>query len=294
MSIRRMTKGFVTLAVGDEKYYRLAANLLLSYRYHSNNPQPFAIIADRENSYTALFDKVVIISNPYKSYMDKIEMLVHPTFDYNIFIDADCLVYRDINTLLDVAFDGVTLYGSTFSLSENEKGWFQKDNLCEYEHRVDCILNTHGGIMFYRRDDVTKQIYDDCKNIVSHYSDFHFAMFEKPADEPIIALAMAANGCKPIERTEHYDVYGFFPTFKNYKLNIAKGLFAYTFDGNLWYDQVMICHWQNCNTLRPVYKIEIDRLKHGDGMFVLIFSIYRKLQFFYGYCVNKIKNVLTR
>ena len=67
MSIRRMTKGFVTLAVGDEKYYRLAANLLLSYRYHSNNPQPFAIIADRENSYTALFDKGVMMSNPYRS-----------------------------------------------------------------------------------------------------------------------------------------------------------------------------------------------------------------------------------
>lgn len=44
-------KGFVTLAVGDEKYFRLAANLLNSYKLQTLYPMPFAIIADRENKY---------------------------------------------------------------------------------------------------------------------------------------------------------------------------------------------------------------------------------------------------
>ena len=47
-----MEKGFVTLAVGDERYYKLAFNLLLSYRYHNKSSIPFAIIADRKNKYT--------------------------------------------------------------------------------------------------------------------------------------------------------------------------------------------------------------------------------------------------
>lgn len=36
--------GFVTLAVGDDRYYKLAANLLQSYRLNGNCDAPFAIL----------------------------------------------------------------------------------------------------------------------------------------------------------------------------------------------------------------------------------------------------------
>ena len=49
-----MSHGFLTIAAGDEKYYKMAANLLQSYRYFSKSPLPFAILADRENEYTAV------------------------------------------------------------------------------------------------------------------------------------------------------------------------------------------------------------------------------------------------
>ena len=90
-------RGFVTLAVGDEKYYKLATNLLNSYKYNTKNFMPFAIIADRCNEYTEKFDKVVLLERATYSYMDKLEMLNHPPYDENIFIDADCLAYGDIN-----------------------------------------------------------------------------------------------------------------------------------------------------------------------------------------------------
>lgn len=271
-----MKKGFVTLAVGDERYYQLAVNLLLSYKHHSKEVYPFAIVADCENEYTAMFDKVVLLSNPSRSYMDKIEMLVHPPFDYNVFIDADCLIYRDIASLLDVCAQGVAMYGTTYALTEKGKSWYEKENLCEYKDVVDYGVGVHGGIIFYCDDDVTRSIYKDCKNIVSHYSDFHFAMFDKPADEPIVALAMAVNGCKPISRASHYDIYGFFPTFKDYRMNIKKGILAYSFDGDNWIENVKICHWQNCNTESPVYKREVDRLKHVDEVVSLLKFFYRQ------------------
>ena len=71
-------RGFVTLAVGSKRYYKLALNLLKSYRHNSANPVPFAIIADRENYYTKQFDKVIILEKPTFSYMDKIQMLKTP------------------------------------------------------------------------------------------------------------------------------------------------------------------------------------------------------------------------
>lgn len=286
-----MTKGFVTLAVGNDKYYKLAANLLLSYRYHADTVMPFAIVADRENEWTKMFDKVVILPNPSFSYMDKIELLAHPAWDDNVFIDADCLVYKDINSLLEKVTRGVSVYGWTYPFTEQENGWFTKEYLCEFADRVNDTIASHGGIMFYRKDDIIHNIYNDCKNIASHYTDFHFTMFEKPADEPIIALAMAANGCKPINRSENYGVYGFFPTLKKYKMDIRKGLFSYTFDGNSWVNDVMICHWQNHNTCKPLYLHQVDMLKYGDRFLLNLFLVCRKVWL---YCRLWLGNIFTK
>lgn len=55
------TKGFITVATGSDKYYKVAENLLKSYRLFSKDPLPFAILADRENEYTKAFDKVLLI-----------------------------------------------------------------------------------------------------------------------------------------------------------------------------------------------------------------------------------------
>lgn len=62
-----MTKGFVTLATGHERYFQMAYHLLVSYRYAVANESqyPFAIIADKEDDYTHLFDSCTIISKPH-------------------------------------------------------------------------------------------------------------------------------------------------------------------------------------------------------------------------------------
>lgn len=45
-----MKNGFFTIATGDEQYYKMAHNLLRSYRHFTKNPLPFAILCDRETS----------------------------------------------------------------------------------------------------------------------------------------------------------------------------------------------------------------------------------------------------
>lgn len=70
-----MSHSFLTIAAGDEKYYKMAANLLQSYRYFSKSPLPFAILADRENEYTAKFDDVMLLENAHCNYLDKLSML---------------------------------------------------------------------------------------------------------------------------------------------------------------------------------------------------------------------------
>ena len=47
-----MTRGFITIATGRDKYYEMAKNLVLSYRLFCDNPLPFAIMCDKEYEYT--------------------------------------------------------------------------------------------------------------------------------------------------------------------------------------------------------------------------------------------------
>lgn len=92
-----MTRGFVTIATGDEWYYRIAVNLLRSYRLFSAKPLPFAIICDRTLPCTSEFDQVILIDRPFRSYLDKLHLPRLIPFDETIFIDADCLAFRDLN-----------------------------------------------------------------------------------------------------------------------------------------------------------------------------------------------------
>lgn len=96
-----MTRGFITIATGKEQYYKIAANLILSYRLYADNPLPFAIIAEEENEYTALFDDVILTSEALHSFLDKFLLLKLCPYDENIFIDADSLVYGDLNEYWD-------------------------------------------------------------------------------------------------------------------------------------------------------------------------------------------------
>lgn len=193
-------RGFVTLAVGDEKYYKMAANLLKSYKYNTTKSVPFAIIADRTNKYTRLFDKTILLREAECSYMDKLTMLNNPPFEENIFIDADCLVYKDINKYWDYFPEGggVTCFGKALPLTSHE-GWFEIGDIGEYKEKIDFIPQMHGGIIFFKKDELTKCIISTALSIAKDYKRYRFKYFENPADEPILALSMAINGSKPIE-----------------------------------------------------------------------------------------------
>lgn len=92
-----MERGFVTIATGDEWYYRIAINLLRSYRLFSENPMPFALICDRERKETEEFDKVILMEEPSCTYLDKLRLPEYIPYDETIFVDADSLAFRDLN-----------------------------------------------------------------------------------------------------------------------------------------------------------------------------------------------------
>lgn len=191
-----MTRGFITLATGKDLYYQLARNLLLSYRLYTQNPMRFAIMCDRENEYTALFDDVVRLEHPLNSYWDKFELLVRSPYDETIFIDADCLAYADLNEYWDyfAGADDFTGCGTNYPI-DSEKGLFQADQLGKYTGLVHWKPDICGGLYFIRRGPGCDALYQECQWISQHYDEFHWPDFCAPkADETVLCLAMAVHG----------------------------------------------------------------------------------------------------
>lgn len=159
-----MTRGFITLATGKELYYQLARNLLMSYRLYTRNPMPFAIMCDRENEYTALFDDVVLLEHPLNSYWDKFELLVRSPYDETIFIDAVCLAYANLNEYWDyfTGADDFTGCGTNYPI-DSGKGLFQADQLGKYTGLVHWKPDICGGLYFIRRGPGCDALYQECQ-----------------------------------------------------------------------------------------------------------------------------------
>lgn len=196
-----LTKGFVTIATGKEQYYEIARNLLRSYRFTTKEHLPFALLCDTENEYTKEFDDVRIFPDPKRAYLDKLNMFDLLPYDINVFIDADCLCFGDINRLFDIfqKADDFCCYGRVLPL-EDKTGWFEYENLNEdLQKQIDYVVGLHGGIYYMRKTEKCKKVLADAKAFSENYTDYKFkGKFETPGDEPVVALSMAVNGCKPI------------------------------------------------------------------------------------------------
>lgn len=263
-------KGFITVATGNERYYILAYNLLLSYRYHSKSPMPFAILCDKRNIWTEAFDEVVIIENPACSYYDKLRILDLSPFDETLFIDADSLAYRDLNGLWDYFKDSpdIGLAGGRIWPKDWENGWWKHENLGELKDKVDFQLKCQGGLYYVRNNGKDlPAIKETCKYIEEHYRDFHFSIFENVLeDETILCLAAAVHHIRPAAVWN--ELFAYYPETRCLKADIRSGRFRHIWkDGScLPNKKAFFIHFGTQNTIDPqtdgVYYRELSRLTY--------------------------------
>lgn len=287
-----MTKGFITIATGKEQYYKIARNLLRSYRYTTESPLPFAILCEEENEYTKEFDVVRVYPKATRSYLDKVEMFELLPFDINIFIDADCLCFSDINHLFDIYEDAddFCCYGRVLPL-DDKTGWFEYDNLnADLQKQINYVVGLHGGIYYMRKTEKCKKVLEDAKAFSKTYTDYKFkGKFETPGDEPVVALSMAVNDCKPIS-FKYHSIVCYWEHENNLKLDI-KNAVAVSKDNGESYD---IVHWGTRFTNSIPYCKEMAALElilqgAGEKEIKKSNKHYDKLAF-----KNKINHLKTR
>lgn len=252
-----MTHGFLTIATGDEQYYKMAANLLESYRTFAREPLPFAILADRENADTAAFDDVRILPEPHQNYLDKLAMFDLLPYDVNIFIDADCLAYGDLNALFDVfaAADDFSCFGRVLPLDDHT-GWFAYENLGDLRDRVSYVVGLHGGIYYMRRTELCRAVLRTAQDLLPRYAEFQFlGKFATPGDEPLIALSMALHQCHPVPHDLSY-ILCYWEHEGSMQLNLPAGSALAVDIGQA----TRLVHWGTRFTRTPLYRRQVEDL----------------------------------
>ena len=249
-------RGFVTIATGMEHYYRIAYNLLCSYRLNAGR-YPFAIICDRENEYTAAFDKSVHLEDPSNSYMDKLRLFDCLPIDETIFIDADCLIYGNIDSwweLFEKAGD-CSVFGCAYDDLDTDKGWFKTSGMGKYRDRISFVPSFSGGVYYLRNTLTCKNIFDTAKEAAAHYGDYPFEIFKHPADEPVIALGMAVNGCRPVECGD----VGLYTYRRLTRADIDVPCAEWYYNGE--WRQIKTVHWGSFGTMKAFYLFEAAKAK---------------------------------
>ena len=252
-----MNKGFITIATGKEEYYELARNLLRSYRHFCREPLPFAILADRENEYTAEFDDVIIFPDgATNSYLDKLCLAEFAPYDTTVFIDADCLAYGDLNVIFDHFRDAddFSCFGRVLPL-DDKTGWFEYENLGELQEKVSYVVGLHGGIYCMRKGNLSCKIMEDAKSFIPDYQKFGFRGKFDLGDEPLVALSMAVNNCHPIPFIPE-DICCYWEHENQVDMDVTRG--KATVDGQ--YNTILL-HWGTRFTRGLHYKKQVALLE---------------------------------
>lgn len=266
-----MTRGFVTISTGNEYYYKLATNLLMSYRYNSKNPLPFAILSDKKNKYTDLFDNVVIIEKPAHSFMDKFSLLKICPYDENIFIDADSLAFGDLNVLWNLFKDATDFSAIGYNSGLYEQGGglqYNVEGIGKYGKLIKYKTWVHAGVMFIRNAPSLEKFYNDCMEILKDYDKLEILSSRGSYDEVTFAIAMPMNNYLTVpEKTE---IFAFRPYIKSIIADIVKGKLSYKHPiKNMSVDNGVLLHFTTAETRKPFYIHQVEKLKRklkGDSV----------------------------
>ncbi len=262
------TRGFVTMATGDEKYFILASNLLRSYKYFSRKHYPWTIITNEENDYTAGFDSVIIIPSPLFSDADKLKVPELTPYDETLFIDADCLAYSDLNELWKLfgpKCPDFSVLGNTRPL-DSKAGWMTPEGAGVYRTLIDRKIDYQGGIMFFRKKGLSEFI-ETCRYIENHYDEFSFDYYptRRLVDETVFSLAAAVHGFFP--SMDWINVFCYLPDSKIIEADILSGKLKY-----IWLPRskrlgkgVFLLHFSTSATKEILYQKEAAKLFDNAG-----------------------------
>lgn len=193
------TKKILTLAAGKKIYADMAISLGLSVR-HWDPKYHFQIATDLPTEFFPKELDFEILRFPEGAlgvgFSSKLRLDLITTSEKTLFIDGDCLVYGELDSIFD-RFSGqpVSVVGGTISEGE----WFGDVKSVLRKLGLKEMPKFNGGIYYLERGPVCSSVYARARELESQYDELGLVRLRgRPNDELLMALAMAEFGMKAI------------------------------------------------------------------------------------------------
>jgi hypothetical protein len=200
--------GILVIAFGSNRYVELAMNLSLSLKLN-HNPYPVALVTDSlDPNLDLYFDRIVPI-DPTKGsgFSQKMWMYEYSPFLKTLFIDADCLVVKNISFLFEW-MDGKSVTCLGEKVFEGELLGTSLEKLRNFIS-FDFLPTFNGGVYYFEKSDLSKKTFELAREIFySKYQTWDLWLFNgKPGDEPAMSIAMGHFNLEPVSDPKRITMY---------------------------------------------------------------------------------------
>jgi hypothetical protein len=195
-------RSVLTIATGKQIYIDMAVNLARSFlRWHSGSDILFCLATDQPEAVPAdVRPRIRVVDTRHlkqmtgfsiKLYIDQLAQT-----QYTLFIDADCLVYGRLEPVFD-KFKGHSV--SAIGDVQTEGEFFCNVSRTMQQLSLPYLPRFVGGIYYLEKNDTSRHVFDYARTLLPQYDALNLVRLRgKENEEPLVAIAMAAHGQRPI------------------------------------------------------------------------------------------------
>ena len=195
-----MSAGLLTIAHGPHRYIRMAEALALSYRRWKPS-RPICVVTDDANAerLRAYFDVVVILdeSSGAKGTSQKFLIDRYTPFDQTLFVDSDCLFYRDPELTWNAyAVGDFVVKGWRYLRPEDRHANVGDLRTLLLQTGVGRMGSFNSGLLYFRKSDLTARLFATARDLFARRNELALRKFKNSpvAHEPLLAIAMELCG----------------------------------------------------------------------------------------------------
>ncbi len=206
-----MTEGYIAIALDDQRYLDLAANLALSIK--RLDTRPISVVVNKAiqvpNAYVAIFDHIIVADDDatIRGAMNKARLFDLTPYDRSMYVDADCILFNSRIEFFWRKFAGLPFAveghrqsaGAAFACSLGQK---DAAKLCA-QFNIPYLSVFNAGVMYFERCAETKLIFERVLDLYRGPQrdavSYKYKHEGEYADEPFFAVALALAGIAPHE-----------------------------------------------------------------------------------------------
>lgn len=224
-----MTKGFVIMATGDQKYKRCADTLARSiYRTQPDAKVTLVTDADTERS---LYDQVVIIDTVDNSdwqLANDWQVYQASPYERTIKLEADMYLPRSIDYWWTILQDRDLNIATTI---RDFRGNITTNDYYRRTFRESTLPDTYNAVTYFKRSALAERFYELVRNIFENWSEYSqllkYSTEDRATTDVVYAIAAKIIG------VEHCTL----PTFKEFSMVHMKKAINGTVS-SVWYEEM--------------------------------------------------------